>query len=67
MLSNERIEELASNKGVKRIAVLNFLGTVGANECVEYAYLNLDMDMHMYSWNQLTVDAIKKGIEEYFS
>ena len=67
MLSNERIEELASKKGVNRIAVLNFLGTVGANKYIEYAYMNLNMDSRLYKWHQSTIDAITEGIEEYFS
>ena len=60
-LTNEEIESLASRKGVKRIAVENFLATMGTNRT--NAAINLGMDAKSYKWNLATVRAIRKGID----
>lgn len=67
MLTNERIEQLATKKGVRSIAVRNFLGTVGANANAMFAYANLDSDARSYGWNAATVNAIRTGIREHFN
>jgi len=67
MLTNERIEELANQEGVRKNAVLNFLGTVDANANEREALNNLEMDKKLYKWNLLTVRAIRKGIKEHFN
>lgn len=49
-----------AGKGCKRIAVENFLMSVGKSR-VE-ALMNLEMDAASYRWNAATVNAIRKGI-----
>lgn len=66
MLTISRITELALKKGVKKIAVENFLHSVGANGSIRDALLNLNMDARSYQWNAATVNAIRQGIIEYF-
>lgn len=66
MLTPERIETLAKEKGVKTIAVKNFLYSVGANPNKMCALLNLEADASSYRWNAATVNAIRQGITEYF-
>lgn len=61
-LSIEEVEELANGKGVRRIAVENFLGTVDNNPDVNTALLKLTLDAGRYHWNVATVNAIRKGI-----
>lgn len=60
-LSHERIQELASQPGVKRIAVENFLSTLGSMTYQE-AKMNLEMDARSYRWNDETVSAIWQGL-----
>jgi len=67
MLTTERIEQLASRRGVKAVAVRNFLFTVGVNQNLIVAYANLEYDARSYRWNAATVNAIRTGIIEYFS
>ncbi len=62
-LAAERIKELASREGVKRIAVENFLGTLGGLSRDE-ARANLEQDTKAYRWNTATGRAIQQGIEE---
>jgi len=62
-LTDSEIEKLASRKGVRRIAVENFLATVTACKKREYAIGNLYMDASLYRWNVATVEAIRRGIE----
>ena len=62
-LTNEEIEKLASKKNVKRIAVENFLSSMGGLT-VSDAYGNLGMDARLYKWNAPTRNAISKGIEK---
>ena len=59
-LTSEEIEKFASRKGVKRIAVVNFLSTMGDNDF--YARGNLSMDAGLYKWNAATYKAISAGI-----
>lgn len=60
-LDAAKIEKLASRKGVKRVAVENFLGTMdGSNK--SDAWWNLRADAKSYGWNDATVKAISDGI-----
>jgi hypothetical protein len=61
MITKEQIEKLASGKGVKRIAVENFLGSLGCSDKMG-ASMNLHADAACYKWNAATVAAIRKGI-----
>jgi len=63
MLTNEKIAQLASKKGVKAIAVQNFLGSLGGMTRMD-ALMNLSMDARSYKWNTPTVNAIRSGILE---
>lgn len=67
-LTKEQIEEFASRPGVRRIAVMNFLGTVDANkqQSAFGATQNLYYDADLYSWNDATISAIREGIELHF-
>jgi len=62
-LAPEEIKQLASRKGVRRIAVEDFLLTVTNNEDYVTAYANLALDRRLYNWNSATVKAIAIGIE----
>jgi hypothetical protein len=66
MLTSERIQKLASRKGVKTIAVQNFLHSVDANPDMTAALENLQYDAMCYKWNAATVNAIRTGILEHF-
>lgn len=59
-LSNDEIEKFASKAGVKRIAVENFLMSMGENE--SDARANLNLDAGLYKWNAPTRNAILAGI-----
>ena len=61
-LSSEVISKLASRAGVKRIAVENFLGSLGDLTKSE-AFGNLNLDARSYKWNAATVKAISDGIK----
>lgn len=59
-LNIDEIEAFANRNGVKKIAVENFLLTMGADEIC--AWFNLDGDSALYNWNRDTIDAIESGI-----
>ena len=59
-LSSEEIERFASRSGVRRIAVENFLMSMGSDELS--ALGNLELDRQLYHWNAATVKAIGAGI-----
>lgn len=59
----ERIEALASQPGVKRLAVENFLCTIDGLTRDE-ALANLEQDTKAYKWNAATGRAIRLGILE---
>jgi hypothetical protein len=61
-LTREEIAKLANRKGVKKIAVENFLSSMG-NVDSWVALQNLEYDTHLYKWNKATVRAIHRGIE----
>lgn len=64
-LSFKRIEELSLGNNVKKIAVLNFLSTLG-NMTQQEAMGNLEYDAFLYRWNDETKAAIWTGILEHF-
>lgn len=65
VLNFKRIEELASKKKVRRIAVENFLMSLeGLTQ--RDAMANLSMDARLYKWNAPTQAAIRTGINETF-
>ena len=66
MLSDDQIEKLANRKGVKRIAVENFLYSIGDLSYGE-SIQNLNLDSRLYKWNAATRNAISAGIKRYFS
>lgn len=61
-LSSNEIGLLASRKDVKRIAVENFLGSLGDITKTE-AIVNLNLDAKLYKWNSATRKAIEAGIK----
>lgn len=61
-ITSERIAELAGAKGCKKIAVENFLMSMGEN--AQEALANLEYDARIYKWNEATKKAIQKGIRE---
>ena len=61
-LSLAEIEKFASAKGVKRIAVENFLISLDKGSGAMGNTVNLHMDAQMYKWNSATVRAIEAGI-----
>lgn len=65
MLTSQKIESLSKLKGVKSIAVINFLSTLDGLTPRE-AHYNSRMDARLYKWNAATVKAIDKGMIEYF-
>lgn len=65
MLTGERIEELARQPKVRRVAVENFLSSLGGLS-FQGAKANLEMDAASYRWNEETYGAIWTGILEHF-
>jgi len=55
------IELMATRKGVRKIAVENFLGSLDGLQGWEII-ANLKNDARLYKWNATTVNAIKAGI-----
>lgn len=60
-LTSKEIEGFASREGVKRIAVENFLMSMGSDSMG--ATMNLHRDALVYRWNTKTVKAIQDGIQ----
>lgn len=60
------VEKQASKKSIKKIAVENFLMSVGQNQTEYNAKQNLYADAQSYKWNSATINTIYKGIEKYF-
>lgn len=61
-LTQAEIETLATGKGVRGIAVRNFLGTMGTGDARDAA-INAHYDAQSYGWNAATHNALKKGIK----
>ena len=62
-LSRDEVERLAAKKGIRKMAVENFLMTVHNNENDWQARQNLALDTRLYNWNTKTVKAIVDGIK----
>ena len=60
-LTVEEIKQLANRKGVRRIAVENFLMSMGTDPHIARA--NLSLDAKLYKWDRMTVQAISDGIQ----
>ena len=67
MLTSHEIEKLAGRKGIRRIAVENFLMSLCPDGSPGAAYLNLDLDAKLYRWNAETKKAITAGIRLAYS
>ncbi len=65
-LSDTEIESLARRKGVKAIAVENFLGSLGNAGGIQAELANLRDDALSYKWNTATVKAIETGIKKAY-
>jgi hypothetical protein len=65
MLTRNEIQMMASRPGVKRVAIVNFLGTL-EGLTYEAALWNLDLDTRLYRWDYPTRQAIRDGIKLYF-
>jgi hypothetical protein len=65
-LTTDQIKGLANGKGVRRIAVENFLISLGQERNALEATLNLHADAKSYGWNAVTIAAIKKGIRLFY-
>ncbi len=59
-LTEKEIEEFASRPGVKKVAIENFLMSMGTDLTI--AMGNLGIDAKQYGWNQDTIDAIVEGM-----
>lgn len=69
MITNDQINVLANKNGVRRIAVENFLGTLGpdiSSVARLWALTNLSHDAKSYHWNAATIAAIHAGIDIHF-
>lgn len=66
-LTSEEIEKYASRKGVKKIAVENFLGTLGGAGSMGGELANLYADTQAYKWNSATVKVIESGIKKAYN
>jgi len=60
-LTIKEISRLGSRVGVKKIAVENFLMSMGTN--AYNAEQNLRLDTYLYNWNATTTKAISDGIK----
>lgn len=61
-LTNEEIGELANMPKVRKIAVENFLSTMGTDYFT--ALSNWKLDARLYHWNRETIRAIYDGIRK---
>lgn len=59
-LTSKEIEEFANRHGVKKIAVENFLSSMGTN--LTDIIGNVALDAKLYNWNQETINAIMEGV-----
>jgi hypothetical protein len=59
-LTTEEIAKLAGRKGVRRIAVENFLASLSGNRLADG--MNAHADAASYGWNYATLGAIEAGL-----
>ena len=62
-LTIKEIDEFAKREGVKKVAVENFLMSMGMNDKEKFIRGNLFRDAQMYKWNKKTIIAISDGIK----
>jgi len=65
-LTSVEIEKYASRKGVKRVAVENFLGSIGYAGSLAGELRNMYDDARAYRWNSATQNAIAAGIKKAY-
>lgn len=65
-LTEAEIASYANRKGVKKIAVENFLGSLGNAGGIQAELANLQDDAQSYKWNSQTVRAIEAGIKKAY-
>jgi len=65
-LTLKKIEELAGRKGVRRIAVENFLFSADLTMGFSIHMANLDLDTKLYRWNAATRNAIATGLRKMY-
>jgi hypothetical protein len=65
-LTIDEINKYASRKGVKRIAVENFLGSLGLAGSMRGELINMQSDAVLYGWNSATQNAITAGIKKAY-
>ena len=61
-LTYKEIEELANRPGAKKIAVENFLGSMGTDLTITEIIGNVAIDAKLYNWSQETISAIMEGV-----
>lgn len=61
-LTMQEIEKFASRKGVRKIAVENFLMSLDPFLTESQQLYNLSVDIRLYKWNSATARAIRDGI-----
>jgi len=59
-LTKSEIKRFASRKGVRKMAVENFLSSMPSDP--SDALRNLEYDARLYNWNAATEEAIRDGI-----
>lgn len=57
------IEEFTSRRGVDKIVVKDFLGSIEFSETVDVAIVNLSIYSKRYNWNKATRKAIEEVIK----
>ena len=62
-LTNVEINKLANRKNVKAVAVENFLMSMPDTVTISEQKANAHMDASLYNWNNVTLNAILKGID----
>lgn len=62
-LTNVEINKLANRKNVKAVAVENFLMSIPDTITISEQKANAHMDASLYNWNNVTLNAILKGID----
>jgi len=62
-LTNVEINKLANRKNVKAVAVENFLMSMPDTITISEQKANAHMDASLYNWNNVTLNAILKGID----
>ena len=73
-LTTQEIDALIMSKktgkvkrGVKEIAVRNFLGSLGQADDMDGEMANMYMDASLYQWSPETIGVIQRGISKAYS